>query len=146
MWWFIGVAGADTKLHLILGNSDTVLERILVAHSSQLQFSLQCSFGCFLNSRWIEKLFGLDGFLSEEAVDEANEVIDLQKKNKKEKIIVEIFLFLPLIIYFGFSMGAIMSKYLCSKTIFVNAKRLTYFVRYIISIFTFMQLVISEDT
>ena len=80
MWWFIGVAGADTKLHLILGNSDTVLERILVAHSSQLQFSLQCSFGCFLNSRWIEKLFGLDGFLSEEAVDEANEVIDLQKK------------------------------------------------------------------
>ena len=37
----------------------------------------------------MEKLFGLDGFLSEEAVDEANEVIDLQKKkNKKEKIIV----------------------------------------------------------
>ena len=87
MWWFIGVAGADTKLHLILGNSDTVLERILVAHSSQLQFSLQCSFGCFLNSRWIEKLFGLDGFLSEEAVDEANEVIDLQKKEEKYMIV-----------------------------------------------------------
>ena len=94
MWWFIGVAGADTKLHLILGNSDTVLERILVAHSSQLQFSLQCSFGCFLNSRWIEKLFGLDGFLSEEAVDEANEVIDLQKKENNS-----INLFLPLIYF-----------------------------------------------
>ena len=105
MWWFIGVAGADTKLHLILGNSDTVLERILVAHSSQLQFSLQCSFGCFLNSRWIEKLFGLDGFLSEEAVDEANEVIDLQKKTESERknnsINLSFFVFNILWLFYG---------------------------------------------